>query len=68
MVGLHVGFIDTDLTKGFDVPKADARDVAAQLLDGITEGREEVLADDITRAVKQGLSQQPGIYPDPPQR
>lgn len=68
VVGLHVGFIDTDLTKGFDVPKVDARDVAAQLLDGIAEGQEEVLADDITRAVKQGLSQQPGIYLDPPQR
>ena len=33
--------------------------------DGLEAGDAEVLADDITRAVKQGLSAVPGIYTQP---
>jgi hypothetical protein len=42
--------------------------VAAQALDGLEAGLDEVLADDLTRAVKQGLSANPGIYLTAPQR
>ncbi|PYC74484.1 short-chain dehydrogenase [Streptomyces tateyamensis] len=56
VTGLHVGYVDTDLTAGVDAPKASPRDVAAQALDGIEQGAFEVLADDITRQVKAGLS------------
>lgn len=62
LVGVHVGFIDTDLTKGLDVAKVSAQDVAAQILDGVQVGAKEVLADEITRKVKRGLSDEPGIY------
>ncbi|KAB2350042.1 SDR family oxidoreductase [Actinomadura rudentiformis] len=58
--GLHVGFIDTDMTAGMpDVPKADPADVAAQALDGIAKGQPEILADDLTRQVRLGLAHGP---------
>ena len=66
VVGLHVGFMDTDMTHGLDFPKTSPQAVAAITIAGVESGLEEVLADDITRAVKQGLSS--GIYLAPPQR
>ncbi|WP_296001494.1 SDR family oxidoreductase [Rugamonas sp.] len=68
LVGVHVGFIDTDLTKDIDAAKVSPQDVAAQILDGVQAGAKEVLADDITRKVKRGLSDEPGIYLAPLQR
>jgi NAD(P)-dependent dehydrogenase (short-subunit alcohol dehydrogenase family) len=56
VVGVHVGLMDTDMARGFDVPKADPLDVARQTLVAIAEGKDEVLADDLSRQVKQGLS------------
>ncbi|MCI3274396.1 SDR family oxidoreductase [Streptomyces cylindrosporus] len=56
VTGLHVGYVDTDLTARIDAPKIDARTVAALALDGIEAGAPEVLADDISRQVKAGLS------------
>jgi NAD(P)-dependent dehydrogenase (short-subunit alcohol dehydrogenase family) len=66
VTGLHVGFMDTDMTHGFDFPKSSPQDVAALTVAGIEAGLEEILADDITRAVKQGLSS--GIYLAPLER
>jgi NAD(P)-dependent dehydrogenase (short-subunit alcohol dehydrogenase family) len=60
VLGLHVGFMDTDMTDGIDLPKVRPEDVARQTLDGVENGLEEVLADDISRTVKAGLSS--GIY------
>ncbi|MEU1276589.1 short-chain dehydrogenase, partial [Streptomyces sp. NPDC005799] len=56
VTGLHVGYVDTDLTAGVDAPKSDPRDIAALALDGIETGAHEVLADDISRQVKAGLA------------
>ncbi|HEY1917901.1 MAG TPA: SDR family oxidoreductase [Streptosporangiaceae bacterium] len=56
VTGLHVGWVDTDLTADRDVPKADPRDVATAALDGIEAGAYEVLADDTSRHVKAALS------------
>jgi NAD(P)-dependent dehydrogenase (short-subunit alcohol dehydrogenase family) len=60
VVGLHAGYIDTDLTRGFDVPKASPEDVVRQALDAVEAGEEEVMVDERTRQVKQGLSH--GVY------
>jgi NAD(P)-dependent dehydrogenase (short-subunit alcohol dehydrogenase family) len=60
VVGVHVGFMDTDMAKGIDMPKADPLDVARQTLLALAEGKDEVLADDLSRQVKQGLSE--GAY------
>jgi len=56
VTGLHVGYVDTDMTAEIDAPKSLPADVAAQALDGIESGAFEVLADDLTRQVKSGLS------------
>ncbi|MGF6573381.1 NAD(P)-dependent dehydrogenase (short-subunit alcohol dehydrogenase family) [Paraburkholderia sp. GAS333] len=56
VVGVHVGFVDTDLTQGFDVPKADPLDVVRQTYDALEAGESEVLADAGSRELKQTLS------------
>ncbi|MGF6917373.1 SDR family oxidoreductase [Paraburkholderia sp. 40] len=64
VVGLHAGFIDTDLTRGLDVPKATPADVVRQAYDAIEAGAEEVSTDEFTRQVKAGLSA--GVYLEAP--
>ncbi|MFC5951196.1 SDR family oxidoreductase [Pseudonocardia lutea] len=59
VVGVHVGYMDTDMTAGLDVPKVPPAGVAAQILDAVAAGEDEVLADDLTRGVKQLLSGPP---------
>jgi NAD(P)-dependent dehydrogenase (short-subunit alcohol dehydrogenase family) len=56
VVGLHAGFIDTDLTRGINVPKATPADVVRQALDAIEANAEEVFVDESSRQVHQGLS------------
>ena len=56
VVGLHVGWVDTDMAAGVDSPKAVPADVVRAALDGIENGDLEVLADDTSRQVKAGLS------------
>ncbi|WP_432992869.1 SDR family oxidoreductase [Dactylosporangium sp. CA-233914] len=64
VTGLHVGYIDTDMTAGIDGPKVSAADVARQAYDGVEMGAFEVLADEVTRTVKRGLSADPAaLYP-----
>ncbi|MEV1247745.1 SDR family oxidoreductase [Nonomuraea sp. NPDC050022] len=54
---LHVGYMDTDMAAGVPADqKADPADVAAQVLYGIENGLPEILADDVTRNIKQSLS------------
>jgi NAD(P)-dependent dehydrogenase (short-subunit alcohol dehydrogenase family) len=62
VLGLHVGFIDTDMTKGFDAPKTPPDVVVARTLDALEAGADEVRADEFTEQVKQGLSAEPGVY------
>jgi NAD(P)-dependent dehydrogenase (short-subunit alcohol dehydrogenase family) len=64
VLGLHVGFIDTDLTRGFDAPKLAPDFVAARAFAALENGDSEVAVDDWTRQIKRGLSDAPGIYID----
>ncbi|WP_026178504.1 SDR family oxidoreductase [Streptomyces hokutonensis] len=64
VTGLHVGYVDTDMAAHVDGPKSTPESVAAQALDGIEAGAFEVLADDLTRQVKAGLSAEgAALYP-----
>ncbi|KAA0112512.1 SDR family oxidoreductase [Mycolicibacterium sp. P9-22] len=56
VVGVYVGLVDTDMASFSDSPKSDPADVVRQVLDGIEAGADEVLADDLTRTVRAGLS------------
>lgn len=62
VMGVHVAFMDTDMTKGIEGNKAAPADVVRQVLDGLEAGALEVLADELTRQVKKGLSANPGVY------
>jgi NAD(P)-dependent dehydrogenase (short-subunit alcohol dehydrogenase family) len=64
VVGVHAGFIDTDMTAGLDVPKISPESVAQQAFDAVEAGQVEVLADERTRSVKASLPRdQELIYP-----
>ncbi|MFB7373084.1 SDR family oxidoreductase [Streptomyces sp. NPDC056222] len=57
---LHVAYMDTDMAARVPAEqKVDPAEVAAQALDGIEKGMPEILADEVTRQVKQGLSAAP---------
>ena len=64
VVGVHAGFIDTDMAALVDLPKDSPESVAQQVFDGVEAGRVEVLCDERTRTVKAELSRdQELIYP-----
>ncbi|PKA44672.1 SDR family oxidoreductase (plasmid) [Rhizobium sullae] len=66
VLGLHVSFMDTDMTHGFDMTKTSPQQVAEAALIGLEADEEEVLTDDFTREVKRSLSSEKPIYLDPP--
>jgi NAD(P)-dependent dehydrogenase (short-subunit alcohol dehydrogenase family) len=55
VVGVHVGFVDTEMVASLEVAKSDPADVVRQILDGVEKGEVEILADDFTRVVRAGL-------------
>lgn len=61
VTGLHVGYVDTDLTAHIDAPKSTTADVVRVALDGFEEGRPEVLADALTESVKAALALPPAV-------
>jgi NAD(P)-dependent dehydrogenase (short-subunit alcohol dehydrogenase family) len=64
VVGVHAGYIDTDLTAGLDAPKISPIDVANQTMDAIAADRHEVFADELTRSVRGALSGElDALYP-----
>jgi NAD(P)-dependent dehydrogenase (short-subunit alcohol dehydrogenase family) len=56
VVGVYVGLVDTDMGAFADRPKSDPADVVRQVLDGIESGVDEVLADEMSRAVRAHLN------------
>ena len=56
VLGLHMAYVDTDLTRGFEVPKTSAEDIVQRALDALEAGADEVLADTLTEQVRQGLT------------
>jgi NAD(P)-dependent dehydrogenase (short-subunit alcohol dehydrogenase family) len=56
VTGLHMGYVDTDMTTNIDSPKMSAQDAAQQAIEGIATNSFEVLADDIARMFKAALS------------
>jgi NAD(P)-dependent dehydrogenase (short-subunit alcohol dehydrogenase family) len=56
VTGLHVGYVDTDMTAHITSPKIAPAEVARQAIDGVEADAYEVLADDVSRRVKAGLA------------
>lgn len=64
VVGVHVGYVDTDLTAGLDTDKVPPQLVASSALDALEAGEPEALVDEASRAVKSALHDDHGlIYP-----
>jgi short-subunit dehydrogenase len=55
VVGVHAGYIDTDMVAAIDDPKIAPEAVATQTVEALAGGREEVLADDVARGAKAAL-------------
>ncbi len=66
VVGVHVGYMDTDMASAVDKPKSSPQDVVTKVLNAVIAGEEEVLADDLSGHVQRGLGAKPGIYLNPP--
>ena len=56
VVGLHAGFIDTDLARNIDAPKSSPEEIVRTTLDALERGDGQILADEIARQVHRGLS------------
>jgi NAD(P)-dependent dehydrogenase (short-subunit alcohol dehydrogenase family) len=56
VLALHMAYVDTDLTRGFDVPKSSPEAIVKRALDGLESGLDEVVADELTAQVKGGLT------------
>jgi NAD(P)-dependent dehydrogenase (short-subunit alcohol dehydrogenase family) len=62
VTALHMGLVDTQLTRGIAAPKSAAQDIVRAALDGLEAGAAEVLADEATRQVKQSLAGASAAY------
>ncbi|MGB3520010.1 MAG: SDR family oxidoreductase [Mycobacterium sp.] len=56
VVGVHAGFIDTDMVSAISAAKVTPVEVARRIVDGLESGALEVLADDVSVGVKAALS------------
>jgi short-subunit dehydrogenase len=65
VLALHMGFVDTDLTRGFEVPKSAPNVIVARAYDALEAGASEVLADEVAAQIKQGLSAEAAVYLQP---
>jgi len=56
VLGVHAGFIDTEMAAGVPLAKLTPAQVATQIVDGLESGAAEVLTDDLTVNTKAALS------------
>ncbi|KAB1909365.1 SDR family oxidoreductase [Micromonospora sp. AMSO31t] len=56
VAGLHVGYMDTDMTARVTAPKSDPAEIARLAVDGIEADQYEIIADETSRQVLAGLS------------
>jgi NAD(P)-dependent dehydrogenase (short-subunit alcohol dehydrogenase family) len=56
VAGLHVGFMETDLTSSLEVPKSNPKDIAKIAIDGLESDSFEIVADDVSRKIQRNLA------------
>ncbi|MBK6007379.1 SDR family oxidoreductase [Ramlibacter ginsenosidimutans] len=62
VTALHMGFVDTDLTRGIEGVKSTPDAIVRAAFDGLEAGLPEVLADELTRQVKASLASAAAAY------
>jgi NAD(P)-dependent dehydrogenase (short-subunit alcohol dehydrogenase family) len=55
VIGVYAGYIDTGMTAGVDAPKSSPESIAAEIVAGIENGTEDILADERARSVNAEL-------------
>lgn len=56
-VGVHavlLGPIDTDMNRGFDIPKATTESAAQNIFDGLERGEDDIFPDPTSRSIAEG--------------
>ncbi|MGW7006992.1 SDR family oxidoreductase, partial [Streptomyces sp. NPDC054933] len=56
VVGVHLGFADTDMVRQLTIDKIAPDQVAGAVFDGLERGEQEILVDEVTRQMKAALS------------
>jgi len=62
VLGMHVGFLDTDMTKGYELKKTSPREAASYTLLELERGADEALVDENTRLIRGSLSSASEAY------
>lgn len=57
VLGVYVGYVDTDMAAAVQALKTHPSDVVRQVLDGLEAGEVEVLADETSRTVRAHLNE-----------
>lgn len=52
--GVFLGPVDTDMTRGFEIPKASPESVAAGIFDGLANGEEDIFPDPLSESIADG--------------
>jgi short-subunit dehydrogenase len=52
--GVVLGPIDTDMNRGFDMPKASPESAAQGIFDGLEKGEEEIFPDPASQGIAEG--------------
>ncbi len=52
--GVLLGPVDTDMTRGFEIPKASPESVAVGIFDGLENGEEEIFPDPASQSIANG--------------
>lgn len=52
--GVFLGPVDTDMTRGFEIPKASPESVARGIFDGLEHGEEDIFPDPMSRSIAEG--------------
>jgi NAD(P)-dependent dehydrogenase (short-subunit alcohol dehydrogenase family) len=52
--GVFLGPVDTDMTRGFEIPKASPESVAAGIFDGLENGEEDIFPDPASLSIAEG--------------
>lgn len=52
--GVFLGPVDTDMNRGFDIPKATTAFAAAGIFDGLENGEEDIFPDPMSQSIAEG--------------
>jgi NAD(P)-dependent dehydrogenase (short-subunit alcohol dehydrogenase family) len=52
--GVFLGPVDTDMTRGFEIPKASPESVAEGIFDGLANGEEDIFPDAMSHSIAEG--------------